>query len=223
MEVDFQKVPDSIPSGGGGGKASKLKKFLKPPYVYFVIGGIGLGAYVLLRGGSSNAQAVSTGTAITTEDTTASNADLSDAFSSISDALTENSSNIDSLASGLVDYQNYNESALYDMTDRLNELQEELLKTNDSISTSKELDNDSEYSELDSQIAAAKDIKALQTNYASLYTSFKSDGKISEAEQTALDDLHIQAEVIGVNAGFGVGGLDGSERKIPSTVKSAVK
>jgi hypothetical protein len=68
--------------------------------------------------------------------------------------------------------------------------------------------------EYDIQKEASDKIKALQTDYEEKSKIFNSDGKLTDSEKASLNLIHMEAEKIGIAAGLGAGGPDGSQRKI---------
>jgi hypothetical protein len=64
------------------------------------------------------------------------------------------------------------------------------------------------------QKSATQQIQTLKDQYMQAQKVYLQDGNISKDEQAQLDTIHNKAEKIGITAGLGAGGEDGSQRKM---------
>lgn len=219
MDISFEKI------------GSKVKDFAKKPGLWI---GAGLGLLALFwlyrSSNSSNSSETTTGESLTPTQNTGSDTSYQDLYNalsasnqtlseSISEMYKDYTGQIQNLSETLAGYQQQQTETLSDVIDTLND------KIDKSISTVKQVQETTDTSEEDNsfnqQVEAAKSIKKLSDLWFSTQQTFMRDNNISADEQKKLDDIHLAAESIGIAAGFGQGGLSGSERVIPADVKKA--
>ena len=180
--------------------------------------------------GTADNSAIDTSTtptgAINGDDTTSSSLkSLLDEMTSMQNYEAAMSANITSmadyqtsLAQQLANLSNYaqnntsSNNALLDSISALNNTMQTTQKDNKK--------NMSNYS-FDDQVATAQEIKDLGSQYVNLQKLIEFNGVATSDQQNMLDTLHNQANILGIQNGFGNGGADGSGRIIPDAVKQA--
>lgn len=210
-----------------GEKGAGIKKFLRPPYIFFIIAGLVLGLYMFIKSrnssssdgytlpsayttGGSSGGTDTTENGITAEEFTAFQNSLTDTLNEMTDAQIESDTN---LLQNLTEYKQTVAGQISTISGQVT------TANNTAISAMQQLNPQEDTTT--TQINAAKNIKSLQDTWAYNSKQFNSDGVITPQEQSVLNDLHTQAETIGINAGFGIGGVDGAGRVIPDEIKKA--
>jgi len=142
---------------------------------------------------------------------------LTESLQGLSDQFNTQYQNLSETVTG---YQEKNTDALTDLMDYIdtqNSKQDKTITKQISDTQKSQKDED----DYDSQVDAAKEIKNLSDLWFSTRDTLTKDGNLSAADQSRLDEIHLAAEKVGIDAGFGSGGTTGSDRNIPSDVAKA--
>jgi len=240
MDIEYNNTSGGVVKSSrasGGATANKLKQFLKPPYVYFIIGGAVLGIFAFFKNKNKTETAddgsnvIYVPTASSTDSAvvdngsnmygalqemmTQNNEALRTSMQSQSAAMTEASQNQAAATNAALQAQNATINSA--LTSILNNTS----KTNGTVDSVQSGSNTvtNANQEYNNQLLAASEISTLKSNYKTKQDYFMSDGKIDASEQSELNAIHSEAERIGINAGFGSGGVDGSGRNIPDSIR----
>lgn len=207
-----------------GKLGAKLKNLFRPPYIYFIIGGLVFGIFVFLRSRSSSS--TTSDTADTSSDTSTDTSSISDSLGSLSSAIStmaQNESDFESsistqLAQNAQNQTSSMNSLVQSLTDVLNKSGQTTQQSTVDPTTRTTAMTQADI-ETANQITAAKSIQNLSNTWKQDAAEFGANP--TKSQQDTLDALHNQANVIGIAAGFGDGGADGSKRIIPQNVKTA--
>lgn len=157
----------------------------------------------------------------------ASNDQLLSKIQGVESTVQGQSERVDSSTSALLDKINQSFETVSDRIERVqtagNEADTNIVSKIDTIRETQVIPkSETAKTAYDTQIEAYTKIKTLGSQWTEANAEFMKDKVISPSERASLDAIHMQAENIGIAAGFGAGGPSGALRKIPVEVKTAV-
>lgn len=192
---------------------SKIKELFKNKtfvIVAVVVGVLGFVVYKF-RGSGNNDSVLTSDIPVSAPDSNESTPQIDDSFLRLEDLIRESSSK---QVNTIQDKMNSNipSSDNEEVVSQLNNISDLLIaqmdKSKEDIKESKEIQ-----SVYDKQVISNA-IRDIQDKYKQAESVYTQDNYISPSEQSILNTLHNNAEIMGFNAGLGAGGDTGSLRKL---------